>query len=212
VVPPSTAHFPSAFSAPVGGHSEKPDQQYEHAEFHFPSLPKIELNARRARDGWDAWGYEAPSVCCAEDSDDAERAGGGVGGVDASQASLPSHRAENNPDGPDVRAADQSPAKVDAYLAATEGAQAPAAEGMDSAASRLADGRTSDLAGGDGASASLPAGEFQNTDAPGCTAASAGGAAKAPAAPPESEPLDIPAFLKRRPDNSLPPRDASEAA
>jgi hypothetical protein len=189
---------------------------------------------------------------------------------------------------------------------------------MDSAASRLADGRTSDPAGGDGTSASLPAGEFavsredrravwkalgaidagvtikgpilelllgdrlimtgavdcgyiltsrgqgtldvldahfipapeqsgeasavsarpasspdlrapadpdavevgcgqapatfsKDTDAPGCTAASAGGAAASPA-PPESEPLDIPAFLKRRPDNSLPPRAASEAA
>jgi N6-adenosine-specific RNA methylase IME4 len=60
VVPPATAHFPSFFLAPVGEHSEKPDQQYEHAEFHFPTLPKIELNARRARPGWDAWGYEAP--------------------------------------------------------------------------------------------------------------------------------------------------------
>jgi hypothetical protein len=54
--------------------------------------------------------------------------------------------------------------------------------------------------------------DSSDTDAPGCTAASAGGAAPAPAAPPEPEPLDIPAFLKRRPDNSLPPRDASEAA
>jgi hypothetical protein len=228
-----------------------------------------------------------------------------------------------------IHAVIESLAKADADLAATEGAPAPAAEGMDSAASRLADGRTSDLAGGDGASALLPAGELvasredrravwkalaaidagvtiegpilelllndraimsgavdcgyiltsrgrgtldvldahfnppvdglstdelqalnglpgegasgtareapsagsgdvdlqsasgtqsapphdsSDTDAPGCTAASAGGAAKAPAAPPESEPLDIPAFLKRRPDNSLPPRDASEAA
>jgi hypothetical protein len=28
----------------------------------FPSLPKIELNARRARLGWDAWGLEAPQA------------------------------------------------------------------------------------------------------------------------------------------------------
>jgi N6-adenosine-specific RNA methylase IME4 len=61
VVPPATAHFPSFFLAPVGEHSEKPDQQYEHAEYHFPNIPKIELNARRARPGWRAWGYEAPS-------------------------------------------------------------------------------------------------------------------------------------------------------
>jgi N6-adenosine-specific RNA methylase IME4 len=60
VVPPATAHFRSRFEAPVGAHSEKPDQQYEHAEYHFPSIPKIELNARRPRPGWRAWGYEAP--------------------------------------------------------------------------------------------------------------------------------------------------------
>jgi N6-adenosine-specific RNA methylase IME4/ParB-like chromosome segregation protein Spo0J len=60
VVAPATAHFRSRFEAPVGAHSEKPDQQYEHAEYHFPNIPKIELNARRSRPGWRAWGYEAP--------------------------------------------------------------------------------------------------------------------------------------------------------
>jgi N6-adenosine-specific RNA methylase IME4 len=60
VVAPATAHFRSRFEAPVGAHSEKPDQQYEHAEYHFPNIPRIELNARRARPGWQAWGYEAP--------------------------------------------------------------------------------------------------------------------------------------------------------
>jgi N6-adenosine-specific RNA methylase IME4 len=60
VVAPTNAHFPSRFEAPVGAHSEKPDQQYEHAEFHFPNLPKIELNARRCRPGWEPWGLEAP--------------------------------------------------------------------------------------------------------------------------------------------------------
>lgn len=59
VVPPATAHFRSLFEAPVGEHSEKPDQQYEHAEYHFPNLPKIELNARRIRKHWDRWGFEA---------------------------------------------------------------------------------------------------------------------------------------------------------
>lgn len=49
----------SLVDAPVGGHSEKPDQFYEMIEGYFPSLPKIELNARRSRPGWDAWGYEA---------------------------------------------------------------------------------------------------------------------------------------------------------
>jgi N6-adenosine-specific RNA methylase IME4 len=60
VVPPATAHFRSLFEAPVGEHSAKPDQQYEHAEYHFPNIPKIELNARRARPGWRSWGNEAP--------------------------------------------------------------------------------------------------------------------------------------------------------
>jgi N6-adenosine-specific RNA methylase IME4/ParB-like chromosome segregation protein Spo0J len=60
VVAPATAHFRSRFEAPVGAHSEKPDQQYEHAEYHFPNIPKIELNARRSRPGWQPWGYEAP--------------------------------------------------------------------------------------------------------------------------------------------------------
>jgi hypothetical protein len=33
---------------------------YELIEAYFPTLPKIELNARRAREGWEAWGNEAP--------------------------------------------------------------------------------------------------------------------------------------------------------
>jgi N6-adenosine-specific RNA methylase IME4 len=51
----------SVISAPVGDHSVKPDQAYELIEAYFPSLPKIELNARRARPGWDTWGLDAPS-------------------------------------------------------------------------------------------------------------------------------------------------------
>jgi N6-adenosine-specific RNA methylase IME4 len=31
-------------------------------EAYFPSLPKIELNVRRARPGWDTWGLDAPST------------------------------------------------------------------------------------------------------------------------------------------------------
>jgi N6-adenosine-specific RNA methylase IME4 len=51
--------FPSAIEAPKGKHSEKPDFQYEIAEKYFPNLPKVELNARRARAGWIQWGDEA---------------------------------------------------------------------------------------------------------------------------------------------------------
>jgi hypothetical protein len=43
-------------------HSAKPDVFLEWFERYYPSLPKIELNARRARDGWDVWGNEAPDM------------------------------------------------------------------------------------------------------------------------------------------------------
>lgn len=56
----------SVIEAPAGAHSVKPDKGYELIESYFPSLPKIELNARRARHGWDAWGLEAPEVADAE--------------------------------------------------------------------------------------------------------------------------------------------------
>jgi N6-adenosine-specific RNA methylase IME4 len=54
--------FDSAIEAPKGAHSEKPDFQYEIAEHYFPSLPKIELNARRHREGWISWGNQLPEV------------------------------------------------------------------------------------------------------------------------------------------------------
>lgn len=60
---PAPAHgtqFPSAIEADAAGHSVKPAFAHELAERLFPTLPKIELNARRARPGWDAWGAEAP--------------------------------------------------------------------------------------------------------------------------------------------------------
>lgn len=57
--PAMGTQFPSVIDAPVGEHSEKPDAFYELIEAYFPSLPKIELNARRARSGWDRWGLEA---------------------------------------------------------------------------------------------------------------------------------------------------------
>lgn len=61
--PPAPApgtQFSSVMEAPVGEHSRKPDDFYDLIETYFPNLPKIELNARRARHGWDAWGNEAP--------------------------------------------------------------------------------------------------------------------------------------------------------
>jgi len=60
--PAMGTQFPSVIDAPVGKHSQKPDAFYEIIEKYFPTLPKIELNARRARAGWDSWGNEAPST------------------------------------------------------------------------------------------------------------------------------------------------------
>lgn len=52
--------------SPKGRHSEKPDWAYELIEAYFPNVPKIELNARRARKGWQRWGFEAPEAEAAE--------------------------------------------------------------------------------------------------------------------------------------------------
>lgn len=52
--------FNSVIEAPAQEHSAKPDAVYDLIEAYFPNLPKIELNARRRRDGWDVWGLEAP--------------------------------------------------------------------------------------------------------------------------------------------------------
>jgi N6-adenosine-specific RNA methylase IME4 len=39
-------------------HSAKPEQVQASIEALYPSLAKVELFARRRRDGWDAWGDE----------------------------------------------------------------------------------------------------------------------------------------------------------
>ena len=57
--PAMGTQLPSVIDAALGKHSEKPDAFYELIEAYFPTLPKIELNARRARSGWDRWGLEA---------------------------------------------------------------------------------------------------------------------------------------------------------
>lgn len=64
--PPAPAmgmQWPSVIHAPIGEHSEKPEDSLELIEDYFPSLPKIELNRRGpARDGWEAWGAEADEI------------------------------------------------------------------------------------------------------------------------------------------------------
>ena len=54
----SVLQAPTSFAQRA--HSEKPAIFYELIEAYFPTLPKIELNARERRAGWDAWGNEAP--------------------------------------------------------------------------------------------------------------------------------------------------------
>lgn len=44
----------------VGEHSAKPDLFAEWIEKLFRDAPKLEMNARQARPGWDIWGNEAP--------------------------------------------------------------------------------------------------------------------------------------------------------
>lgn len=56
----------SVFREARGEHSVKPTAFHELIERWFPSVPKIELNARAARPGWDAWGAEAPAAEAAE--------------------------------------------------------------------------------------------------------------------------------------------------
>ena len=58
--PAPGSQFPSIISAPVAEHSVKPDDFYRIIENYFPSLKKLELNARRRRDGWESYGNEAP--------------------------------------------------------------------------------------------------------------------------------------------------------
>jgi N6-adenosine-specific RNA methylase IME4 len=51
---------PSIITAPRREHSRKPDEAYELIERMYPELPKIELFARNVREGWAAWGNQAP--------------------------------------------------------------------------------------------------------------------------------------------------------
>lgn len=60
--PAPGTQWESVIEAPVGEHSEKPTIFHELIEAYFPSLPKIELNARAGRAGWELWGNEAPAA------------------------------------------------------------------------------------------------------------------------------------------------------
>jgi N6-adenosine-specific RNA methylase IME4 len=53
---------PSVITSPRREHSRKPDEAYDLIERMYPELPKLELFARQARPGWDAWGNHAPGA------------------------------------------------------------------------------------------------------------------------------------------------------
>ena len=52
----------SLIVTPIREHSRKPDEQYAKIERMYPDVPKLELFARRPRDGWDVWGNEVEST------------------------------------------------------------------------------------------------------------------------------------------------------
>jgi N6-adenosine-specific RNA methylase IME4 len=56
--PPEGARPSSVFHAPRLEHSRKPDLVYDLIERMYPEYRKVELFARRAREGWEAWGNE----------------------------------------------------------------------------------------------------------------------------------------------------------
>lgn len=56
----------SVIGAPLAEHSAKPAIFREILEGWFPTLPRVELFAREASPGWDAWGAEAPVPEAAE--------------------------------------------------------------------------------------------------------------------------------------------------
>jgi N6-adenosine-specific RNA methylase IME4 len=53
----------SIIMAPVGAHSEKPDEAYRRMERLFGG-PRLELFARKPREGWHTWGDELPPLAC----------------------------------------------------------------------------------------------------------------------------------------------------
>jgi N6-adenosine-specific RNA methylase IME4 len=58
--PPERNRPPSVILAPRREHSRKPDEAYGLIERMHPTLPKLELFARKRWPGWDVWGNELP--------------------------------------------------------------------------------------------------------------------------------------------------------
>lgn len=153
---------PEADAGQDSNHSKKPNNAHEWIERLWPNLPKIELNARRARPGWDVWGYEAPEPDSQAKADD---------------EAMPTDDATASPgiEPSASRPADGRTSEVPALpLAGT-----PSPEPLPTVAGTAH--------GEDGGAAELPAASPPIAgDAHGCTAqpSSAGGAAPTAAAPP----------------------------
>ena len=61
--PPAPADRPSSVvNAPRGEHSAKPEVFYELIERMYPDAPKVELFARKQRDGWASFGNQAEAA------------------------------------------------------------------------------------------------------------------------------------------------------
>jgi N6-adenosine-specific RNA methylase IME4 len=103
--PAPGTQWPSIISEAPGPHSAKPQSSIKLIEEYFPNLPKIELNARQARAGWDAWGYEAPDSSQTKETtgnaataSDSESASDGGSGVSSSASRAAGSPAPNSPD------------------------------------------------------------------------------------------------------------------
>lgn len=53
---PEARNVRSVFDAPRGRHSEKPDEFYRLVETMYPNAPRVELFARKRREGWEQYG------------------------------------------------------------------------------------------------------------------------------------------------------------
>jgi len=60
--PPEPSDRPdSVLNAPRAEHSAKPEIYYNLIEQMYPNVPRVELFARQARDGWESWGNQSGS-------------------------------------------------------------------------------------------------------------------------------------------------------
>lgn len=68
-LPLANEAIPQVVLAPRQEHSRKPDEVHERIEAMYPDAARIELFARRERDGWRVWGNEVSNLVSATGSD-----------------------------------------------------------------------------------------------------------------------------------------------